>query len=302
MRAITQNRFGGPDVLETVEVPRPTPGPGEVLVRVTATSVNPADWKLRSGEVTRLGEPPFTLGFDVSGTVVEAVGDVTELRPGDQVFGMFLTRFGAYAEYVAVPANLLAIRPGRLDDADAAALPTAALTAWQALADLRAGQRILIHAAAGGVGHLAVQIAKARGAYVIGTARTVNHVFLRSLGADELIDYTVVDFAEAVHEVDVVLDLIGGDYGQRSLRTLRADGRYIDAQGSDAEGDPRYVRFYVTPSGTDAHELGNLAAQGKLRVDIARVMPLADVAEAHKLSESGRVRGKIVLTPWIAGV
>ncbi len=299
MRAITQNRFGGPDVLEVVEVPRPTPGPGEVLIRVAATSVNPADWKLRSGEVTPLGDPPFTLGFDVSGTVVEAAADVTELRAGDQVFGLFLTRFGAYAQYVAVPANLLAIRPPELDDVRAAALPTAGLTAWQALADLRAGQRILIHAAAGGVGHLAVQIAKARGAYVIGTARTDNHEFLQSLGADELIDYTVVDFAEAAGEVDVVLDLIGGDYGQRSLRTLRADGRHIDTQGSDAEGDPRYVRFYVTPSGTDADELGTLAAQGKLRVDIARVMSLADIAEAHKLSESGHVRGKIVLTPWI---
>lgn len=298
MRVITQNTFGGPDVLETVEVPRPAPGPGEVLVRVAATSVNPADWKLRSGEVKHLGDPPFTLGFDVAGTVVEAAPEVTALRPGDEVFGLFLSRSGAYAEYVVVPANTLAIRPAELDSVHAAALPTAGLTAWQALADLRAGQRVLIHAAAGGVGHLAVQIAKARGAYVIATARALNHEFLRSLGVDEPIDYTTVDFAEAVHDVDVVLDLIGGDYGRRSLRTMRADSRYIDTLGSDAQGDPRYVRIYVTPSGPDAHELGTLAAQGKLRVEIARVMSLADIAEAHKLSESGRVRGKIVLVPW----
>jgi NADPH:quinone reductase-like Zn-dependent oxidoreductase len=301
MRAISQNTFGGPDVLETVEIPRPVPGPGEVLVRVAATSLNPADWKVRSGEVRHLGEPPLILGFDVAGTVVDRAGDVTAFAPGDEVFGLFLSRAGAYAEYAVVPANVLAVRPVELDVVHAAALPTVALTAWQALANLRAGQRILIHAAAGGVGHLAVQIAKARGAYVIGTAREVNHEFLRSLGADELIDYTAVDFAEVVREVDVVLDLIGGDYGLRSLRTLRADGRYIDAQGSDAQDDPRYFRLYVAPSGADAHQIGTLAAQGKLRVEVERVMSLADVAEAHKLSESGRVRGKIVLVPWEAG-
>jgi NADPH:quinone reductase-like Zn-dependent oxidoreductase len=299
MRAISQNTFGGPDVLETVEIPRPQPGPGEVLVRVAATSVNPADWKIRAGYLRdRLGEPPLTLGLDVAGTVVERGEEVTGLECGDEVFGVFMSRFGAYAEYAVVPANTLAIRPEGLDAVRAAALPTAALTAWQALADLRAGQRILIHAAAGGVGHVAVQIAKARGASVIGTARAVNHDFLRSLGADELIDYTTVDFADAVSEVDVVLDLVGGEYGQRSLRTLRAHGVYFDTQGSDAEDDPRYVRVYVDPNSSDADEVGTLAVQGKLRVEIERVMSLADVAEAHKLSESGRVRGKIVLVPW----
>ncbi|MBU3067527.1 NADP-dependent oxidoreductase [Nocardia sp. NEAU-G5] len=302
MRAISQNTFGGPDVLETVEIPRPQPGPGEVLVRVAATSVNPADWKIRAGYLRdRLGEPPLTLGLDVAGTVIERGEEVTGLERGDEVFGVFMSRFGAYAEYAVVPANTLAIRPAGLDAVQAAALPTAALTAWQALANLRAGQRILIHAAAGGVGHVAVQIAKARGASVIGTARAVNHDFLRSLGADELIDYTTVDFAEVVREVDVVLDLIGGDYGQRSLRTLRADGVYFDTQGSDAEGDPRYVRVYMDPNSSDAGEVGTLAAQGKLRIEIERVMSLADVAEAHKLSESGRVRGKIVLVPWEDG-
>ncbi|MBB5912641.1 NADPH:quinone reductase-like Zn-dependent oxidoreductase [Nocardia transvalensis] len=297
MRAITQKSFGGPDVLETVEAPRPVPQAGEVLVRVAATSVNPADWKLRSGALPHSPELPITLGFDVSGTVAELGPGVTAFAPGDEVFGMLFSAFGAYAEYVAVPADSLAAKPADLDHVHAAALPVVALTGWQALTELRAGQRVLIHAAAGGVGHLAVQFAKARGAYVIGTARAVNHEFLRGLGADELIDYTAVDFTTAVRDVDVVLDLIGGDYGSRSLTVLRPGGAYLDTQGSDAENDPRYVRIYVQPSGSD---LRAVLASGPLHIEVERVMSLADVAEAHKLSESGRVRGKIVLVPWEA--
>ncbi|WP_019929407.1 NADP-dependent oxidoreductase [Nocardia sp. BMG111209] len=298
MRAITQNTYGGPDVLRTADLPMPVPAADEVLLRVAATAVNPADWKVRAGSVRRLGAPPFTLGLDVAGTVVEIGSAVTGFAAGDEVFALMLSRRGAYAEYVTVPAANLAVVPAGLDLRQAAALPAAALTAWQAPTELRAGQRVLIHAAAGGVGHLAVQIAKLRGAYVIGTARAGNHDFLRELGADELIDYRAVDFTTAVRDVDVVLDLIGGDYGTRSLAVLRPDGRYIDAQGSDAEDDPRYRRFYVTPSGADLAEIGALAAAGRLRVRIERVMSLADVAEAHTLSESGRVRGKIVLIPW----
>ncbi|MQY28475.1 NADP-dependent oxidoreductase [Nocardia aurantia] len=298
MLAIIQNTYGGPDVLHTAELPIPVPEAGEVLLRVAATAVNPADWKVRSGGVRRLGEPPFTLGLDVAGTVVETGSAVTGFAPGDEVFALVLSRRGAYAEYVTVPAASLAAVPAGLDLRQAAALPVAALTAWQSLAELRAGQRVLIHAAAGGVGHLAVQIAKLRGAYVIGTARSGNHEFLRELGADELIDYSTTDFTTAVRDVDVVLDLIGGDYGTRSLRVLRPDGRYVDAQGSDAEGDPRYRRFHVGPSGPDLAEIAALAAAGRLRVRIERVMSLAEVAEAHALSETGRVRGKIVLVPW----
>jgi NADPH:quinone reductase-like Zn-dependent oxidoreductase len=298
MRAITQNTYGGPDVLRTADLPMPVPEPTEILVRVAATAVNPADWKVRSGEVRRLGDPPFTLGLDVAGTVVGIGSAVTGFEPGDEIFALVLSRRGAYAEYVAVPAATAAVRPAALDVRQAAALPTAALTAWQALAELRAGQRLLIHAAAGGVGHLAVQIAKLRGAFVIGTARAGNHEFLRELGADELIDYSAVDFTTAVRDVDVVLDLIGGDYGKRSLHVLRDDGVYLDTQGSDAEGDPRYRRIYVDPSGPDLAEIGALAAAGRLRVRVERVMSLADAAAAHRLSESGRVRGKIVLTPW----
>lgn len=300
VKAISQNTLGGPDVLETVDLPRPVPRPGQVLVRMCATSVNPADWKLRSGLVTHLGEPPFTLGFDVSGIVAEVGAEVGRFRPGDEVFGMVYSRTGTYSEYVLAGADMLAPRPASLDHVPAGALPTAGLTAWQALdlAGLREGERILIHAAAGGVGHLAVQFAKNRGAYVIGTARAANHDFLRALGADELIDYTTVDFTEAVSDVDVVLDLVGGDYGARSLRVLRPDGRYVGAQASDAATDPRYRRVTGQPSPADLTAMAALVDAGRLRVQVDRVMSLADAAEAHKLSESGRVRGKIVLIPW----
>lgn len=273
----------------------PQPAAGEVLVRVVATSINAADWKLRSGVVDRLGPPPFTLGLDVSGVVAEVGPEVSEFRPHDAVFGMV---FGANAEYVVAPVTALAPKSPGLDHTNAAALPTAALTAWQALTDVRPGDRVLVHAAAGGVGHLAVQLAKARGAYVIGTARTINHEHLRRLGSDEVIDYTTTDFTTAVAPVDIVLDLVGGEYGARSLRVLKPDGRLIDAQGNNAADDPRYRRHYVRPSGADLREIATMVTAGRLSVDIDRVMSLADIAEAHRLSESGRVRGKIVLTAW----
>ncbi len=232
MKAISQDILGGPEVLRTVEAPRPTPRTGQVLVRMCATSVNPVDCKLRAGVVTHLGPPPFTLGFDLSGTVVEIGPEVESFQPGDEVFGMIFSKKGAYGEFALANADTLALRPANLDPIHAGVLPTAALTAWQAinLADVHNGERVLIHAAAGGVGHLAVQFAHRRGAHVIGTARTVNHNFLRALGADELVDYTESDFAASVQEVDAVIDLVGGAYGSRSLRILRADGRYIDAQ------------------------------------------------------------------------
>ncbi|MEC3958158.1 NADP-dependent oxidoreductase [Nocardia sp. CDC153] len=298
MKAITQQTLGGPDVLETVRVPIPRPGDGEVLVRVAATSINAADWKLRSGVVTRLGPPPLTLGFDLSGVVTEVGAGVTEFAPGDEVFGNIVSRNGAYAEYVVVPGEFLTRKPVEIDHVHAAALPTAALTAWQALTEVQPGQRVLVHAAAGGVGHLAVQMAKARGAYVIGTARAANHEFLRGLGADELIDYTTTDFTTAVADVDIAFDLVGGDYSERSLLVLTPNGRVIDAQGEEPLADPRYYRLYFHPSGADLAEVAALVVAGRLRGEIDRVMSLADIAEAHKLSESGRVRGKIVLTPW----
>lgn len=299
MRAVSQLRLGEPEVLHTVEVPRPTPGPGEVSIRLGATSVNPVDCKLRSGYVNFLGTPPFTLGFDVSGTVADLGPGVTEFAVGDEVFGMVHSRTGTYSEYVLARADTLAPRPAGLDHRIAAALATAGLTAWQALshADLP-GRRVLIHAAAGGVGHLAVQFARHRGAQVIGTARAVNHEFLCELGADEIIDYAATDFTDRMADIDVVLDLVGGDYGSRSLRVLRPDGRYLTVQRSDAERDPRARSITGTPSPGDLAAIGALVAAGRIRVHIERTLGLGEAARAHRLSESGRVRGKLVLTPW----
>ncbi|MEU2868313.1 NADP-dependent oxidoreductase [Streptomyces olivoreticuli] len=309
MRAVRQETAGGPEVLKLVETDRPEPLPGEILVRVRAAGVNPTDWKTRERGSFYTGDTvPFTLGFDVSG-VVEAIGDgVTLYAPGDEVYGMprFPHPAGAYAEYVTAPARHFAPKPRGLDHVQAAALPLAALTAWQALvdtADVREGQRVLIHAAAGGVGHLAVQIAKARGAYVIGTASAAKHDFLRGLGADELIDYREQDFAEVVHDVDTVLESISGDYPTRSLRTLRPGGILVSllplADGVREEARERGVRatrMMVEPDLAGLRALTELVETGRLRTEIAAALPLADAAKAHELGETGRTSGKIVLT------
>ncbi|AVZ77575.1 NADPH:quinone reductase [Streptomyces lunaelactis] len=310
MRAISQDRPGGPEVLKVVETERPSPGPTEILVRVHAAGVNPTDWKTRSRGVFSTGaKTPFTLGFDVSG-VVEAVGlGVTVFQPGDQVFGMprFPHPAGAYAEYVTAPARHFVHRPEHLDHVQAAAIPLAALTAWQALvdtADIQPGQCVLIHAAAGGVGHLAVQIAKSRGAHVIGTAREAKHAFLRGLGTDELVDYTRQDFAEVVRDVDIVLDTIGGAYWARSLRTLRPGGTLVSILPLDATfpaeqaraAGVRAVFLLVEPDQAGLRQIASLVDSGRLKVEVEAVLPLEDVARAHALGETGRTTGKIVLT------
>jgi NADPH:quinone reductase-like Zn-dependent oxidoreductase len=318
MRAVSQRLLGGPEVLSVVEIDRPSLGPGEALVRVRAASVNPADCKIRSGVVRRFGDPPFTVGLDFSG-VVEDLGedtgedageDAEPVQPGDRVFGCSFPPGGSHAEYVAVPVSRLAAAPERLDDVHAAALPVTALTAWQPLvrvADVQPGQRVLVHAAAGGIGHLAVQIARARGAHVIGTARSTNHDLLHDLGADQLVDYTTTDFASAVSDVDVVVDPISGDYGLRSLPTLRPGGLLIDVRGTGPDRAPiraeaerrglRYVEFGFTPSGADLAHITELVDRRALRPIVERTLPFTAAAEAHRLSESGHARGKLVLTP-----
>ncbi|MFF3483225.1 NADP-dependent oxidoreductase [Streptomyces sp. NPDC002701] len=307
MRAISQDVLGGPEVLKEVELQIPKPGPSEVLVRVHAAGLNPTDWKHRAGGLF-LGQPPFVLGWDVSG-VVEAVGlGVTVHRPGDEVFGMLPYPYGvgAHAEYVTAPARAFVRKPAEIDHTQAGALPLAALTAWQALADtadVRPGQRVLIHAAAGGVGHLAVQIAKERGAYVIGTASSGKHEFLRGLGADELIDYRETDFAETVRDVDVVLDTVGGDYRSRSLRTLRPGGLLVSILPSgspelaeEAEGlGVRAVEMLVEADQAGMRAVAELVASGRLRATVAEVFPLAEAAKAHAVGDTGRTVGKLVL-------
>lgn len=308
MRTVTQQTLGGPEVLEIVEVPRPEPRPNEILVRVHAASLNPTDWKHRANGGF-LGEPPFVLGWDLSG-VVEAVGvGVARFRPGDKVFGMLSYPFGhgAHAEYVAAPARVFAKKPRALDHVQAAALPLVSLTAWQALdeyADLGPGQRVLIHAAAGGVGHVAVQIAKARGAHVIGTASAAKHDVLRDLGVDEPVDYTSQDVAEVVDGVDVVLDTIGGETSVRSLRALRPGGILVSILPVGSEDlfreaeqrGVRAVRMLVDSSRADLQAIAQLVEEGLLRPTIAETVPLERIAEGHRLGDTGRTTGKIVVT------
>ncbi|MFF3333941.1 NADP-dependent oxidoreductase [Streptomyces sp. NPDC002888] len=308
MRAIRQDVLGGPEVLKEVELERPAPRPNEVLVRVRAAGVNPTDWKHRATGGF-LGSPPFVLGWDVSG-VVEATGiGVAAFVPGDEVFGMLPYPFGhgSHAEYVTVPARALVHKPAAIDHVQGGALPLVSLTAWQALvetADVRPGQRVLIHAAAGGVGHVAVQIAKARGAYVIGTASAGKHGFLRELGVDEAIDYRETDFAEAVKDVDVVLDTIGGDYAVRSLRVLRPGGVVVSILPVGSEEflqeaerlGVRALRMLVDADRAGMRAIAELVEAGELRATIAGTFPLADAAEAHRLGDTGRTTGKLVLT------
>jgi NADPH:quinone reductase-like Zn-dependent oxidoreductase len=307
MRAISQDVLGGPEVLKEVEVERPAPRPNEVLVRVRAAGVNPTDWKHRATGGF-LGEPPFVLGWDVSG-VVEAVGiGVAAFAPGDEVFGMLPYPFGhgSHAEYVIAPVRALARKPAGIDHVQAGALPLVSLTAWQALvehADLKSGQRVLIHAAAGGVGHVAVQIAKARGAYVIGTASAGKHEFLREIGVDEAVDYRETDFTEAVKDADVVLDTIGGDNALRSLRVLRPGGIVVSILpgGSDDFHEEaerlgvRAVRMLVDADRAGMETIAELAETGRLRATIAGTFPLSAAAEAHATGDTGRTTGKLVL-------
>ena len=309
MRAVTQDVLGGPDVLRVAQLDRPQPGPTEVLVRTVAAGVNPVDWKTRKSG-GRLGQPPFILGWDLAGVVEELGFGVTRFAVGDRVFGMprFPHQAGCYAEYVTSRARQLVRIPGGLSDVEAAALPLGGLTAYQTLvetAEVGPSTRVLVHAAAGGVGHLAVQIAKARGAYVIGTARAVHHAMLTELGVDEAIDYTAQDVADSVRDVDVVLDLVGGTTAVDSLPGLRDGGLLITVpSGGDldplqkAAGDRvRTTAFLVEPSEVGMEAVADLVRAGSLHVRVAKTFPLEHVAAAHELLEHGKVGGgKVVLT------
>jgi NADPH:quinone reductase-like Zn-dependent oxidoreductase len=312
MRVITQLSTGGPEVLELGEAELPAPLPTEIRVRVAAAGVNPVDWKTRAGAgvAAVLGPPPFTLGWDVAGTV-DAVGPgVTRFAVGDAVFGMpwFPRAAGAYAEFVTAPSRHFAHRPAGLSEVEAGALPLAGLTAWQSLVDVahvQAGERVLVHAAAGGVGHLAVQIAKARGAYVIGTASVSKHDLLHDLGVDEAVDYRAEAFERVVEEpVDLVLDLVGGETSVRSLDVLAPNGRMVcvpsaaaaDAVAAAAERDLRATGMLVEPDGDGLEELAHLVDDRRLRVLVSETFPLERASHAHRAGEFGHTSGKLVLT------
>lgn len=309
MRKVTQDTFGGPEVMRLVEAERPTPGSAEVLVRVQASGVNPTDWKHRAGG-RFLGDPPFTLGWDVSGIVVEVGIGVAILQPGDEVVGMlpYPGAGGGYSEYVVASPRTFVRRPASMAAAAGAALPLVGLTAWQALVDVagvQSGDRVLVHAAAGGVGHVAVQIAAHHGAHVIGTASRAKHDIVRGFGAAEVIDYRTTDFSADLSDIDVVLDTIGDDYGPRSISTMRNGGRYVSITPANVHPDLATTAeqagvstalMLVERDHASLTEIVRLAEEGALRVELAATFPIESVAEAHALGEQGGTTGKIVLT------
>lgn len=312
MRHVVYDRFGDRDVLQVVQSAVPAPATGQVLVRVHGAGLNPIDWKTRKGLgfAARQIEHslPWTPGYDMAGEVVTVGDEVTTLAPGDRVMGMigFPAGGGGYSEYALAAADELAIVPEELDLVAAGALPLAALTAWQALfevAKLESGQKILIHAGAGGVGHFAVQFALERGAHVIATASAGNRDFLAELGVHEVIDYRTTDIGEECYGLDVVLDLVGGDTGKRSLHTLGEQGVLVtiptvtaDEIISTAENlGLRAHGMTVRPDVFHLEEIAELIEDGDVKVHIEKAFALDDVAQAHELLEGGHVRGKLVL-------
>jgi NADPH:quinone reductase-like Zn-dependent oxidoreductase len=309
MRVVRQQEWGDPETLEVVEEPMPRPAPTEVLVRTVAAGVNPVDHYTRRGLAYNMVlQLPFVNGWDVAGVVEEVGYGVTRFRPGDRVFGMprFPYEAGCYAEYVVAPSRHFALMPDGMGFDEAAALPLAGLTAWQMLVDtarVEAGDRVLVSAAAGGVGHLAVQIAKARGAYVIGTASAAKHGFVKELGADEVVDYTAGDVADAVRDVDIVIQMFGGDHALRALSCLRPGGIMVNAQGRWTEGmaaraselGVRASWFLVEPDADGLEALARLVEEDRLTVHVSARFPLTEVAAAHALMAEGRTTGKVVL-------
>jgi NADPH:quinone reductase-like Zn-dependent oxidoreductase len=298
MQAVVIHETGDPGVLRYEQAERPAPGEGEVLIRVSAASVNPADWKVRRGFMkTQL---PAVLGFDVSGTIERSRAE--GFAEGDEVFGRAAS--GAYAEYATAAAGLIAKKPAGVSHEQAAAIPVAGLTAWQGLFDrggLERGQTALIAGAAGGVGHFAVQFARHAGARAIGTGSSHNRDFVLGLGAEQYVDYTQQDVAGAVSEVDVAFDTVGGETTQSLLPTVREGGTLVTIAGAPPEeaARERGVRAELLVSSPNSDQLARIAelvARGDVRVEMSEVLPLAEIRRAHELSESGHARGKIILT------
>lgn len=306
MKAVRIHEYGGPEVLRYEDAPRPVVKPDEVLIRVHAAGVNPVDWKVREGHVKSMFKysMPLIPGWDVSGVVQSTGLDTSRLKAGDEVYSRpDIARDGAYAEYIAVRESEVALKPKSQDHVQAAAVPLAALTAWQALFDtakIQPGQSLLIHGAAGGVGTFAVQLAKLKGARVIGTASKKNHEFLRSLGADETIDYTTTRFEDVVHGVDAVIDTITGETMERSWQVLKKDGILVSilqppSPEKAAAHGVRCAHTFVQPSVPQLNEIAKLLDSGKLKVIVEKVFPLWEARAAQDLSQTGHVRGKIVL-------
>lgn len=298
MHAVLIQETGSPDVLRFEETERPEPGEGEVLIRVRAASVNPIDWKIRRG--LRPKQLPAVLGNDVSGTV--EITRAEGFAEGDEVFG--IAPGGGYAEYASAPAGVIAKKPAGVSHEQAAAIPVAGMTAWQALFDrggLQRGQTALVAGAAGGVGHFAVQFARHAGARVIGTGSARNRDFVLGIGAEEYIDYTSQDVAEQASDVDVAFDTVGGDTTLSLLSTVREGGVLVTIANAPpeqaaAERGVRAELLVMSPSSEQLAQIAGLVADGEVGIEIANTFPLSQAAQAHMLSESGHTRGKIILT------
>jgi NADPH:quinone reductase-like Zn-dependent oxidoreductase len=305
MKAIRIESFGGPETLEVAQVECPRPRDDELLIQVRAASVNPVDYKIRSGQypAVKREDLPKVLGRDVAGVVAARGAAVATFLDGDEVFAMLDGGPGGYAEYVTVPADICVRKPAALDFAEAAAVPLAAITAWQGLFDyggLLAGQRALIHGGAGGVGHFAIQLAKAHGAAVITTCAERDKDFVRSLGADQAIDYKSERFEDLVQDVDLVLDLISGDTQERSWSVLKDGGTLVSTLSRPSERQARIhharaMNYIAKPNGAELGQIAHLITEGKVRPHVAARMALEEVAAAHRKLEHEHPRGKIVL-------
>lgn len=301
MKAIRIHEFGGPEVLKYEEVPEPQPGPGEIRIRVIAAGVNPMDWKMRKGLVGEL-PLPMIMGLDVAG-VVDIGQEEGFFQPGEEVFAKVSIGQGGYAEYTVVNSTQVAKKPKSIGFIESAAIPTAGLAAWQALFDiagLEKGQSVLIHGAAGGVGTFAVQFAKWKGAYVFGTASEKNEQFLKSIGADEFIDYKKQRFEDIVGKVDVVLDTIGGDTFERSWEVLKPGGYLVSTVASIPEGAPEkhgvFAKTLIAqPDGEELGKIADIMDGQQVKPIVTTVLLLSEAQKAHEMSESRHTRGKIVL-------
>jgi NADPH:quinone reductase-like Zn-dependent oxidoreductase len=301
MKAARIHDYGGPERLQVEEAPKPHPGEGQVLIRVYAAGVNPADWKFASGAFRQFNPlpMPWTPGLEGSGVVAESGPGATGFKVGQAVFGPFQA---AYAEYALAAASDLQAKPDRLSFEEAATIPVGALTAWGAVVDtagVQSGQKVLIHGAAGGVGVFALQLAKWKGAHTLATTSAANAEFARELGAEQAIDYAAVRFETVVHDLDAVIDTVGGDLHERSLKVLRPGGVFVTVAGRLAPDHGKAQGVRAVNAGRTAvsnlTEITRLIAAGQIRPVVGKVFPLEQVRQAFELSQTGHGRGRIVL-------
>lgn len=307
MKAIIMNQYGESEELVETELSKPEINPDQVLIEMHATAINPIDWVMRSGYMAESMpvEFPFILGWDAAGVIAEVGQDVTQFKVGDEVFARPATENGTYAEYIAVEEDLVALKPNNISFNEAASVPLAGLTAWQCLVDfgqIQAGDKVLIHAGSGGVGSLAIQIAKSFGAYVLSTASGKNEAFLKELGVDEFINYETTDFVDVAKDLDLVVDTMGGEILEKSLSVVKDGGRLVSISGEPnaekaKEREITVKSLWLNPNGKQLAELGELIEKGEVKPYIGHTFPFTaqGLRDAHDLSATRHAKGKIVI-------